>query len=136
MKSTIDKIKEIVTEAMNKEDIIVCSVSYEKENNYNFLKIVLDKVNGIDLDTIVEATNIINPLLDEYDLISEEYVLDIDLDIFSKDMDYIPYDFRIDKIKKLIENAKVITIATSPYFIEQDYAIKVLKELFNCDIIE
>ena len=77
MQSTIDKIKEIVTEAMNKEDIIVCSVSYEKENNYNFLKIVLDKVNGIDLYTIVEATNIINPLLDEYDLISEEYVLDI-----------------------------------------------------------
>ena len=77
MQSTIDKIKEIVTEAMNKEDIIVCSVSYEKENNYNFLKIVLDKVNGIDLDTIVEATNIINPLLDEYDLISEVYVLDI-----------------------------------------------------------
>lgn len=77
MQSTIEKIKEIVTEAMNKEDIIVCSVSYEKENNYNFLKIVLDKVNGIDLDIIVEATNIINPLLDEYDLISEEYVLDI-----------------------------------------------------------
>ena len=77
MQSTIEKIKEIVTEAMDKEDIIVCSVSYEKENNYNFLKIVLDKVNGIDLDTIVEATNIINPLLDEYDLISEEYVLDI-----------------------------------------------------------
>ena len=77
MQSTIEKIKEIVTEAMNKEDIIVCSISYEKENNYNFLKIVLDKVNGIDLDTIVEATNIINPLLDEYDLISEEYVLDI-----------------------------------------------------------
>ncbi|WP_455539075.1 peptide arginase family protein [Terrisporobacter sp.] len=64
-----------------------------------------------------------------------EYVLDIDLDIFSKDMDYIPYDFRLNKIKDLIKNAKVITIATSPYFIEQDYAIKVLKELFNCDII-
>ena len=64
-----------------------------------------------------------------------EYVLDIDLDIFSKDMDYIPYDFRIDKIKGLIENAKVITIASSPYFIEQDRAIKVLKELFNYDII-
>lgn len=77
MQSTIEKIKEIVTEAMNKGDIIVCSVSYEKENNYNFLKIVLDKVNGIDLDTIVEATNIINPLLDEYDLISDEYILDI-----------------------------------------------------------
>lgn len=64
-----------------------------------------------------------------------EYVLDIDLDIFSKDMDYIPYDFRINKIKDLIKGAKVITIATSPYFIEQNYAIKVLKELFNCAII-
>ena len=64
-----------------------------------------------------------------------EYALDIDLDIFSKDMDYIPYDFRLNKIKDLIRDAKVITIATSPYFIEQDYAIKVLKELFNCDII-
>lgn len=67
--------------------------------------------------------------------IEGEYVLDIDLDIFSKDMDYIPYDFRLNKIKDLIKNAKVITIATSPYFIEQDYAINVLKELFNCDII-
>ena len=64
-----------------------------------------------------------------------EYVLDIDLDIFSKDMDYIPYDFRLNRIKDLIKYAKVITIATSPYFIEQDYAIKVLKEIFNCDII-
>lgn len=64
-----------------------------------------------------------------------EYVLDVDLDIFSRDMDYIPYDFRLNKIKNLIKDAKIITIATSPYFIEQDYAIKVLKELFNCDII-
>lgn len=64
-----------------------------------------------------------------------EYVLDIDLDIFSKDMDYIPYDFRLEKIIDLIRGAKVITIATSPYFIEQEYAIKVLKELFNYAII-
>ena len=64
-----------------------------------------------------------------------EYVLDIDLDIFSKDMDYIPYEFRLNKIKDLIKGAKVITIASSPYFIEQDYAIKVLKELFNYDIM-
>ncbi len=68
--------------------------------------------------------------------IEGEYVLDIDLDIFSKDMDYIPYDLRLNKIKDLIKNSKVITIASSPYFIEQDYAIKVLKELFNYDIIE
>ncbi|MGL5507330.1 MAG: UPF0489 family protein, partial [Paraclostridium sp.] len=59
-----------------------------------------------------------------------EIVLDIDLDIFSKDMEYISYDLRVNKIKEYIERAKVITIASSPFFIEQDYAIKVLKELF------
>lgn len=64
-----------------------------------------------------------------------EIVLDIDLDIFSKDMDYMSYDLRVDKIREYIDRAKVITIASSPFFIDQDYAIKVLKELFNCDII-
>ena len=50
-------------------------------------------------------------------------------------MDYIPYDLKVSKIKDLIKKAKIITIASSPFFIEQDYAIKVLKELFNYDII-
>ena len=67
--------------------------------------------------------------------IDGEFVLDIDLDIFSKDMDYIPYELKISKIKELIEKSKVITIASSPFFINQEYAIKVLKELFNYDII-
>lgn len=77
MQKILEKIKEIITPAMNDMDIIICSIEYVNENNYNFLKIVLDKVNGIDLDTIVDATNIINPILDEYDLIKDEYILDI-----------------------------------------------------------
>ena len=77
MKKTIGKIKEIITEPMKEMDIIVDHVEFVTEHKNNFLKITLDKVNGIDLDCIVEATNIINPLLDEYDLIEEEYILDI-----------------------------------------------------------
>ena len=77
MKEKLDIIKKEITEPMNKMDIIVDSVDFFNENNYYFLKIVLDKVNGIDLDTIVEATNIINPIIDKLDLIEEEYVLDI-----------------------------------------------------------
>ncbi len=77
MKEKLDIIKKEITEPMNKMDIIVDSIDFVNENNYYFLKIVLDKVNGIDLDTIVEATNIINPIIDKLDLIEEEYVLDI-----------------------------------------------------------
>ena len=77
MKKTLEKIKEVITEPMKELDIIVDDIEYVTEAKNNFLKITLDKVNGIDLDTIVEATNIINPLLDEYDLIEDEYILDI-----------------------------------------------------------
>lgn len=77
MDNILKTIKESITEPMNKLDIIIDSVTWEKEGKYHFLRIVLDKVNGIDLDGIVEATNIINPIIDELDLIQEEYILDI-----------------------------------------------------------
>lgn len=62
--------------------------------------------------------------------IKEDYVLDLDLDIFSKDMDYIEWNYKIKKIKKLIDGAKFVTIATSPFFIEFERVKKALIELF------
>ncbi|MCH5166275.1 MAG: hypothetical protein J1F35_00145 [Erysipelotrichales bacterium] len=77
MDSILAKVEEIITEPMKALDITVDSVTWEKEGKYNYLKIVLDKTSGLDIDAIVEATNIINPILDEYDLIEDEYILDI-----------------------------------------------------------
>ena len=77
MDKTLEKIKNIISEPIKKLDLVVDSIEYVKQGKYNFLNIVLDRINGIDLDTIVEATNIINPILDEYDLIKDEYILDI-----------------------------------------------------------
>ena len=73
----IKSIEELITEPISKLNLTVDSIEYVKKGKYNFLNIVLDRVNGIDLDTIVEATNIINPILDEADLIKNEYILDI-----------------------------------------------------------
>lgn len=77
MDSILSKIEELITPAMIEMNLIVDSVTWEVEGKYNYLKIVLDKNDYIDIDTIVEATNKINPILDEYDLIEEEYILDI-----------------------------------------------------------
>ena len=77
MQKTLDEIRDLIEGPMKEMDITVDSIDYVLENNYHFLKIVLDKVNGIDLDTIVEATNVINPIMDEHDLIEDEYILDI-----------------------------------------------------------
>lgn len=77
MDKILEEIRNNIEEPMKKMDIIVDSVLWEKEGNYYYLKIFLDKINGLDLDTIVEATNIINPIIDDLDLIKEEYILDI-----------------------------------------------------------
>lgn len=77
MEEKIEKIRSSIEDKMREMEIIVDDIVYEKENGYNFLKITLDKVNGLDMDTIVEATNVINPIIDELDLIDEEYILDI-----------------------------------------------------------
>lgn len=77
MEDILKRVEEIILDDMTKMDITIDSVTWEVEGKYNYLKIVLDKESGLDIDTIVEATNIINPILDEYDLIKEEYILDI-----------------------------------------------------------
>jgi len=77
MNRILEEIKNAITEPMKEMDIIVDSVTYETEGNYTFLKIELDRVNGLDLDAIVEATDIINPIIDQLDLIDDSYILDI-----------------------------------------------------------
>ena len=46
------------------------SVTYEKECSNYFLRIVIDRDEIIDIDTCVEVTNIINPLLDSCDILA------------------------------------------------------------------
>lgn len=77
MEDILKQIEELIKDPISKLDLTVDSIEYVKLGKTNSLNIVLDRINGIDLDTIVEATNIINPILDEYDLIDEAYVVDI-----------------------------------------------------------
>ena len=73
----LEKIEDAIKEPLAKMEIVVDDISFDKEGSYYFLRITLDKVNGLDLDTVVEATNIINPILDELDIIDESYILDV-----------------------------------------------------------
>lgn len=77
MDNILESIRELIFEPMNKMNIIIDSITWEVEGKYNYLKIVLDRESPLDIDTIVDATNIINPILDEHDLIKDEYILDI-----------------------------------------------------------
>ncbi len=70
-------LKDKIEKVLSSKSIIVDDVTYRKEGTINFLEIVLDKEDGIDLDTIVDATNIINPIVDEMDFIDESFIMDV-----------------------------------------------------------
>lgn len=58
------------------------------------------------------------------------YILNLDMDFFSSNLDYIDYKLKKEAILNVASHAKLITIATSPYFIDQEKAIKVIKDIF------
>lgn len=59
--------------------------------------------------------------IDEYMdyMLPENALVNIDLDIFAPDLDHIDEAKKVRCIQNLLKQAKFVTIATSPYFIEQ-----------------
>ena len=62
-----DKIKHL---QLHVDDVV-----YEKEDGHNYLKICLDGDIPLDVEVITKASKIINPIIDELDLIDESYIL-------------------------------------------------------------
>ena len=71
------KVRKLLEKDVEASGVFIDSVKLEKEDNNLFLRIVIDRDEIIDIDKCVEVTNIINPLLDEADLIKESYNLDV-----------------------------------------------------------
>lgn len=72
-----EKVRKLIEDEVNKMGIIIDSIVYEKDGSNYFLRIVIDRDEAIDIDTCVEVTNIINPLLDKADFINNSYILDV-----------------------------------------------------------
>ena len=73
----LEKIRNLVEKPLSEEKIQVVDVYFEDEYGVSNLYIIIDKKPYVDIDTCVLATNIINPILDEADLVEESYVLNV-----------------------------------------------------------
>lgn len=72
------KVKALIEEPLKKNNIKLCKVEYVKEGTMYFLRVIIDKEPFVDVDTCVEATEIINPLIDTLeDEFDDAYVLDV-----------------------------------------------------------
>ena len=72
-----DKIRNLLESAIEEEGYILDEVFYGKEDNVNTLRLIIDKKGYINVGDCVKVNEIVNPILDEADPISESYVLDI-----------------------------------------------------------
>jgi ribosome maturation factor RimP len=72
-----EKLKSVIDPKLKEFNIWVDSVVVEKEDNETYLRIVLDADYVIDLNTVVKATRIINPIVDKEELDIDNYILDV-----------------------------------------------------------
>lgn len=72
-----EKIANLVNDAIKELNLHVDDAFIKEEEGVLSLNIILDSADVIDLNLITEASRIINPIIDEADLVETEYVLDI-----------------------------------------------------------
>ena len=62
---------------------------------------------------------------------NRKIILNLDLDFFEPELDFIDYTLKKQVILDIAEKADFITVCTSPYFINQDRAIEVFRDIFK-----
>ncbi len=72
-----DKILKLIGDKLNGLDLWIDDIYSDKEAGNTFLHIVLDSNRVLNIGDVTMATRIINPLLDEIDIIDESYILDV-----------------------------------------------------------
>lgn len=72
-----NKIRELLEPTINELGYKLDKVEYVKEDKNYFLRIYIDKNEGITIEDCVIVSKQINPILDEKDLIEEAYILDV-----------------------------------------------------------
>ena len=68
-----EKVESLLSSVINQLGYELYDVEYAKEGKDYFLRIFIDKPEGIDLNDCEKVNNAINELLDEADYIKEQY---------------------------------------------------------------
>ncbi len=72
-----EKLIEKLGNKFQEMNIFIDDVYITEESQEKTLTVVLDSPNMIDLKTVVKATRILNPIVDELDFIKDAYTLDV-----------------------------------------------------------
>lgn len=96
MASIEERVENLIKSKVEDLGYDLYDVQYSKEGKDYFLRVFIDKQEGIDLEDCEKVSNEINPILDEADYIKEMYFLEVSS----------PGIERVIRKEKHFENAK------------------------------
>lgn len=76
-KNIEEKVEQLIEKTINGLGYELYDVEYAKEGKDYFLRIFIDKNEGIDLNDCEKVNDAVNPILDNADYIKEQYFLEI-----------------------------------------------------------
>lgn len=77
MASIEERVEKLITSKVEELGYSLYDVQYAKEGKDYFLRIFIDKPDGIDLNDCEKVSDGVNSLLDEADYIKEQYFLEV-----------------------------------------------------------
>ena len=77
MASIEEKVEKLLKPIVEKNGYQLYDVEYAKEGKNNFLRIFIDKENGIDLNDCEKVNDAITDILDEENYIKDQYFLEV-----------------------------------------------------------
>lgn len=131
-----ESVEALLTPVLAERGLELTDVEYVRERNW-FLRIYIDKDGGVDLNDCQEVSEKVGVLLDEADLISDNYMLEVSspgLDrVLKKDKDFIRYtgeevDVKLFASTEMTEGEKEFTAVLDGLTDEGDLKLRLANE--------
>jgi ribosome maturation factor RimP len=73
----LSTLKKVITDQVVAAGYLLYDIEYVKERKSHILRVLIDKIEGIDIDDCITVSDLINPTLDELDPFTEDYALEV-----------------------------------------------------------
>ncbi|MEL1134006.1 ribosome maturation factor RimP [Desulfitobacterium sp. THU1] len=76
-KSIIEQVEAIITPVITEQGLELVDIEYVKEGAHWYLRIYIDKENGVDIDDCTNVSHLVSEVLDKNDPITQAYMLEV-----------------------------------------------------------
>ncbi len=73
----LDKLKKDIQDFLESTPYELYDLEYIKNKKDPVLRIYIDKLDGVTMEDVVDATNLLNPLIDKLDPVEGEYIFEV-----------------------------------------------------------